>query len=240
VLEFVRVARRALDQTGAALSATANPIRLERASEEGRTSVLSAQVQAYALALTITFLALTLAAAALAAERDENVIPRLTRGLVRLGELVGAKVALATLVAIGLGGAVALAFGVVVEVRGVEGGEPWQRLPLLLAGILIAGAAVGALGALIGGLARETRTASLVALLVVLPVVFLGLVPREVAPAAGWFSDALPFAHSVRLFGSALYDASPWAAVFREAAWLLGLGAVFAVLARVGARRLLT
>jgi ABC-2 type transport system permease protein len=240
VLEFVRVARRALDETGAALRATANPITLEQASERGRTSVLSAQVQAYALALTITFLALTLAAAALAAERDENVVARLSRGLVRLGELVGAKVALAALMAIGLGGAVALAFGVVVELRGVEGGEPWQRLPLLLAGILVAGAALGALGAVLGGLARETRTASLVALLVVLPVVFLGLVPREVAPAAGWLSDALPFAHAVRLFGSALYDASPWATVFREAAWLLGLGAVFAVLARLGARRLLT
>ena len=53
----------------------------DQAPDHGRTWVLSAQVQAYALALTITFLALLLAAGALAAERDENVIGRLVRGL---------------------------------------------------------------------------------------------------------------------------------------------------------------
>ena len=45
-------------------------------------------MQAYALAVTIAFLALLLAAGALAAERDENVIGRLVRGLVASGELV--------------------------------------------------------------------------------------------------------------------------------------------------------
>jgi ABC-2 type transport system permease protein len=107
-------------------------------------------------------------------------------------------------------------------------------------GVALAGASLGALGALLGGLARDARTASLVALLVVLPVVFLGLVPREVVPPAGWLSDALPFVHAVRYFGSALYDTRPWTTVAREAVWLVGLGAVFAVLARIGARRLLT
>jgi hypothetical protein len=69
--------------------------------------------------------------------------------------------------------------------------------------------------------------------------VFLGLVPREVVPAAAWVSDALPFAHSVRLFSAALYDASPWRAVGREALWLAGLGAVFGFLSRLGMRRLI-
>jgi hypothetical protein len=74
--------------------------------------------------------------------------------------------------------------------------------------------------------------------LVVLPVVFLGLVPREIVPAAGWVSDALPFAHAVRFFSAALYDVSPWGAVLREAGWLAGLGLGFSLLARVGMRRL--
>jgi len=56
----------------------------------------------------------------------------------------------------------------------------------------------------------------------------LGLVPREVIPPAGWISDAFPFVHAVRFFTSSLYDASPWAGVGREAAWLIGLGLVFA------------
>jgi len=238
IREFVRAAELALAQTDDALRATANPIELEQAPERGRSWVLSAQVQAYALGLTVTFLALVLAAGALAAERDENVLGRLSRGLVGLGEVVGAKVALAATVAVVLGLALALAFGLAIEVGDVAGGEPWSRLPLLAVGLALTGASVGALGALLGALAGEARTASLVALLVVLPIVFLGLVPREVVPVAGVISDGLPFAHAVRFFGAALYDVSPWGSVGVEAAWLLGLAALFGGLARVGMRRL--
>jgi ABC-2 type transport system permease protein len=201
--------------------------------------LLSAQVQAYALALTTTFLALLLAAGAIASERDENAIGRLSRGLVSMGELVWAKVGLAAIVALALGLVIALVFGVIVVAGGVAGGEPWARLPLLAAGLVLAGAALGALGALLGALAREARTASLVAVLVVMPIVFLGLVPREVAPVAGWLSDGLPFVHAVRYFASSLYDASPWATLARELAWLVGLGVLFGSLARVATRRLL-
>jgi ABC-type multidrug transport system permease subunit len=239
IRDFVGDARLALAQTGNALHATANPIELVRAPDRGRTWALSAQVQAYALALTISFLTLVLAAGSLAAERDENVVGRLARGLVGLGELVSAKVVLAAVVSVAVGLAIALAFGVIIQVGGVTGGEPWMRLPLLGVGLVLAGASLGALGALLGAVAREARTASLVALLVVLPVVFLGLVPREIVPAAGVVSDALPFAHAVRFFSSSLYDARPWAAVGREAAWLAGLGLAFGAAARVGARRLL-
>jgi ABC-2 type transport system permease protein len=239
IAEFARIAGVALTQTGSLLASTANPIQLERAREDSRSSLLSAQVQAYALALTITFLALLLAAGALAAERDENAIGRLARGLISMGELVWAKVALAAVVALALGLAIAVVFGVIVEAGGVVGGEPWARLPLLAVGLVLAGAALGALGSLLGALAREARAASLVAVLVVMPIVFLGLVPREVAPVAGWVSDALPFAHAVRYFASSLYDSSPWGVVARELAWLVGLGVVFGGLARVATRRLL-
>src|SRR5206468_7205900 len=58
IAEFARIAGIALAQTGSLLGATANPIGLERAHEDSRSSLLSAQVQSYALALTITFLAL--------------------------------------------------------------------------------------------------------------------------------------------------------------------------------------
>jgi ABC-type multidrug transport system permease subunit len=239
IAQFARIAGIALAQTGNLLGATANPIELERAREDSRSSLLSAQVQSYALALTITFLALLLAAGAIATERDENTIGRLRRGLMSMGELVAAKIALAAVVALALGLAIAVVFGVIVEAGDVAGGQPWERLPLLAVGLVLAGAALGALGALLGAVSRETRAASLVAVLVVMPIVFVGLVPREVAPLAGWLSDALPFAHAVRYFASSLYDASPWGVLARELAWLVGLGLLFAALARVATRRLL-
>ena len=83
--QFVHDARLALAQTDDALRATAAPIRLQELPQRGRTATLSAQVQSYALGLTITFLALVLAAGALAGERDENVLERLSRGLVHPG-----------------------------------------------------------------------------------------------------------------------------------------------------------
>ncbi len=64
--------------------------------------------------------------------------------------------------------------------------------------------------------------------------------PRKLpVPPAGWASDALPFAHAVRFFSSALFDLSPWGELAREAAWLAGLAGVFGGLACLGARRLL-
>jgi hypothetical protein len=238
IADFIHDARLALALTDNAIRATAAPIVLDEEKGRGRTSALSAQVQAYGLAITISFLGLLLAAVALAAERDENVIGRLVRGLVSLGRLVAAKVALATTVALALGLAILLGFGIAVDAGGVAGGQPWERLPLVLVGVALAGIAVGTVGALVGALARESRTASLVGILAVLPVVFLGLVPREVVPVAYWISDAFPFAHSVRFFASALYDRSPWEVVGREAAWLVGLSAVFFALARASAGRL--
>jgi ABC-2 type transport system permease protein len=229
---FVQIARLALAQTGNALHATANPIALAQPKEKGRTWVLSAQVQSYGIALTVTFLALLLAAGATAAERDEGTIGRLRRGLVSLGRLVWAKVALAAIVGVVLAAAIAVVFGLVVDIGGIKGGEPWPRIPLLLVGVVLAAGVVGAAGVLLGALARESRTASLVAVLVVLPVVFLGLVPRGALAGAWWVSRFLPFAHAVRWFSAALYDTSPWRTLGIETLWLLGIGAVLYVLAR--------
>jgi ABC-type multidrug transport system permease subunit len=147
-------------------------------------------------------------------------------------------VALAVVVGLGLGLAILVGFGIAVEAGNVAGGQPWQRVPLVLVGVVLAAAAVGAVGALVGALTRESRTASLVGVLAVLPVVFLGLVPREIVPVAAWISDAFPFAHAVRFFSSALYDRAPWSVLARETAWLVGLGAAYFALARLSARRL--
>lgn len=236
---FVREARLALGASDQSLRATANPIELEVDTKAGRTWLLSAQLQAYALGLTLAFICVLLAAAALAAERDENVIGRLLRGLVRLVDLVLVKVLLAALIAVGLGFAIALLFGALAEILDVSGGEPWQRLPLLVVGLALAGAAFGAFGALIGALSRESRTAVLVAFLATLPLVLVGLVPEGAARAAWWAARAFPFSHSVDFFQAALYDTNPWGTLAREAAWLLGLALAFGAAARLAVRRLL-
>jgi hypothetical protein len=235
--DFIEEAQLALDQTGSSLRATANPIELRTEDEARQERLLSSQLTAYALALTLAIVCILLAAAGIAVERDENVVGRLTRGLVRLGELVAAKVGLALLVGVGFGLGIAVVFAGALELSG-EGGQPWGRLPLLALGLALAGAAFGAFGTLLGVLAREARTASLVALLVAVPIVLLGFLPEaSVAPAA-WVSRAFPFSHAVTFFQSALYDLEPWETLGRQAAWLLGLLALFAAGARLGVRRL--
>ena len=237
--QFLDTAELALGASDESMRAVANPIELVTKKSAGRSWLFSAQVQAYALALTLAFLTILLAAASTASERDENVLGRLVRGLVRVSELVFEKVALVALVALVVGFVLALAFAVAIEAGGVAGGEPWARLPLLAIGLALAGAAFGAVGVVLGAVAREARTASLVAFLVVLPLVLLGLVPSGASAVASWVSDAFPFAHAARYFRSALYDADPWGTLGRELAWLAGLALVFAAAGHLGVRKLL-
>ncbi|MEO9174737.1 MAG: hypothetical protein ABI317_04420, partial [Gaiellales bacterium] len=93
-----------------------------------------------------------------------------------------------------LGGLLAIAFGVAVSLQGSGGSQPWLRLPLLVPALAAAGAAVGALGVLVGTLARELRTAAILALALVLPMIFLGIVPRELSATAADISSMFPFA----------------------------------------------
>ena len=238
--DFIRQSQTAVENIEQPLRATANPIELVEERSGGRAILLSASVQAYGLALTLGFVALLLAAAGIASERDENVLGRLARGLVGLGELVVEKVVFVAIVAGSIGTLLALAFGLAVEVGDVAGGEPWARFPIIVAGLLLAAAAFGALGVVIGAVAREARAATLVAFLVALPIMLLGLVPTSVIPSVGWISAAFPFTHAAQLLSATLSDADPAATIAREAGWLIGLAAAYGVVARVSVRRLLT
>ena len=238
IARFLDTAEGALRASEVSAKAVAQPIKLATETRNGRGWLLSAQMQAYALALTVSILALALGAAVTASERDENVACLLGRGLVSRLSLLAAKIALATIISLAVGSVILLAFGIIVDVGGIAGGQPWQRVPLVLVGVTLFGAALGAIGTLIGALAREGRSATLGALLVALPIVLLGLIPREVAPPAGYVSDIFPFSHGERFFSSALYDLHPWATIGPEALWLLGLLVVWGALARLAQPRL--
>ena len=237
--DFIEQATFAVTVTEGPLRATANPIELETDSGLGRTLLLSAQVQSYAIALTLVFLCVLLSAAAIASERDEGVIGRLARGLVHLRELIAEKTALSAVVAVVLGLALVSVFGIAVEIADSGGGQAWDRIPLLAIALVLAGFGFGALGVLIGVLAREGRTAALVAFLVVLPIVLVGLIPKGSSGIAAWVSTFFPFTHAVSLFQATLFELSPWGGFAREAAWLVGLTLVFWAISRIGVRRLL-
>ena len=236
---FVRQVHGAVGQVGEYLRATANPIELAVATPSGRTWALSAQVQAYALALALAFVAVILGAAAVTSEREERTLGRLVQGLVGLGTLVIEKVVLVAVVGTLIAATIAVGFGLVVEVAGVTGGQPWVRLPLLVPGLALASAAFGALGVLVGSLARDGGAAMLLALLVGLPVALAGVIPEGAFALLDWLSALLPFGHAVDLATATLYDASPWHAAASEAAWLFGIAAVLTALARIASRRLL-
>jgi ABC-2 family transporter protein len=234
---FVEQLRGAVGQVGVFLRATANPIVLTTATRSGRAWLLSAQIQIYALALTLAFVAILLGAAVITVEREDAVIARLTRSLVKFGSLLTEKVLFATLVATMIAVALALVFGAIVASSGQAGGEPWSRFPLLVLGLITAAAAFSAFGVLLGTLGRDSGTATLLALLVALPLSLLGVAPGGNAGAA-WAADLFPFGHATRVFSAALYDPAPAGTIAHGMAWLVLLAAAYGSLARLGARRL--
>lgn len=235
---FVLQLRGAVGQVGVFLRATANPIVLVTTTRGGRAWLLSAQMQVYALAVTLAFVAVLLGAAATTAEREDAVIGRLARGIVSLGRIVTEKILFASLVATAVGVVLSLVFTAIVEAAGVSGGEPWSRLPLLVAALAVAAAAFAAFGVLLGAVGRESGTAMLLAFLVALPLSLLGVVPAGGTPVVGWVADLFPFGHAAGMISAVLYDTAPARAFLRGAAWLIALAVCFGLLARLGARRL--
>jgi ABC-type transport system involved in multi-copper enzyme maturation permease subunit len=188
----------------------------------------------------LAFVALLVGASAITAEREERTLGRLVRGLVSLGGLVAEKILLVAGVAAVVATVLACGFGLVVETAGVRGGEPWERIPLLVGGLVFAGACFGAVGVLAGALARNVGAAMLLALLVGLPLALAGIVPAGATTGTDWLRTLAPVASAVELASAALFDADPWPTVSAEALRLLVLTLALGVLARLAAPRLLS
>ena len=122
--------------------------------------------------VSLMFVCVLLASGLLALEREENTFSRLARGLVPGGRLLAGKVVLAA----GCASVVTL-----VMLLGISAFVPldYARVALWIVAIAVSGIAFATLGVAIGSLAREVRAASLLALMLALPLAFLALVPER-------------------------------------------------------------
>ena len=199
LLDFIIEAGVNLDLADAAAAAISRPIALVVPPAPTGREPLSSFGLAGALLVSLALVGLLLAAAALSAEREDNTLVRLRRGLVGPEALVTVKVVfgaiVSTVVGLVLLGAVAIGTSVAID-----------RWLLWIPTLVAAGLAFGAFGVLVGAAARETRGALLAALMIALPLIFLGLFTNS--RVASGISQALPFGPAFRSFQTLLVEPS--------------------------------
>lgn len=233
VSEFAAQARDNLDVAKPLIDRLAQPIAVDKVVVGGESPPLEIFAIAVAATLTLAFVVVLLVAGSLALEREENAFPRLTRGLVSTGGLLGEKVLLG--VAVGLVVTLLMLFGMQIFVP-LELG----RVGLWLLAIIAGGAALGAAGAALGAAAREVRAVSLLAFMVTLPVAFLSLVPSgAVSPTVfdliRYLTALFPFKPALQAITAALDEAGP--GIGAPLLHLAILALAYAAIARVALRR---
>ena len=230
VKRFAQLAIDNLDLSDQVLGSLGAPIRVNAKALPGGTTS-DAFFFATTLAISLMFVCVLLGAGLLALEREEHAFGRLVRGLVSRTQIAVEK----TLLAGGLGAVASLLMlAVLAAVYGLDLGT----VPAALAAIVLGGGAFGALGVAIGAVAREVRAASLLAVLVLLPVAALGLVPVGAVSGTGYdlirvISAAFPFRPALH----ALQDALSGNGLSAPLAHLAALAVAYAGAARLGLRR---
>lgn len=229
LLNFIVEAGVNLDLANDAATAISQPITLKVPDPPSGREPLSAFGFAGALLVSLALVGVLLGAASLAAEREDNTLVRLRRGLVRPEVLVGEKVSFAAAVSLVIGfillAIVALATSLAVG-----------RWALWIPTLLLAGLAFAGFGVLVGALARETRTGLLAALMLALPLIFLGLFTES--SVATTISDFFAFGPAFRTFQMLLVEPSIVAKdIWLRFGQLALLAAVFTGAAAVVLRR---
>jgi ABC-type multidrug transport system permease subunit len=231
VSRFARLAGENLDLSQPILASIGSPVRVEQTVVKGERTPLDAFAVALAVTVSLMFVTLLLAAGLLALEREEHAYSRLVRGLVSRTALLAEKVVLSGLCAMAV--TLLMLFGLAAFV-----GLDWSRVPAWLAAL--AGGAIGfaAMGVAIGGLAREVRAATLLAILLSLPIVFLALVPSgSVAPALydaiNLISALFPFKPALRALDGAIHGGELLVPLLH----LFALALAYGALARISLRR---
>ncbi|HEU4656806.1 MAG TPA: ABC transporter permease [Capillimicrobium sp.] len=230
---FANQALIGLDFATPALNAVSKPIEVKSTVLSGSRTPLDAFAVALAVAVSLLFVAVLLASGVLALEREEQAYGRLVRGLVSRGALLAEKIVLAAACA-------ALVSLLMLCGIGALTGVDWGRFGQWLVALAAGGLGCSALGVAIGALAREVRAASLLALLLALPLAFLALVPSG-SVSSGLYAvvrvvnAAFPFKPSLQALDAAVNGADP--GLVGPALHLLALTVAYGVLARVALRR---
>jgi len=220
VSRFARLAAENLDLSKPILASIGQPVRVRQTVVSGSKAPLDQFAIGVAATLSLMLVTLLLGAGLLALEREEGVFARLVRGLVSPSTLLAEKILLAAAVAF----MVTLIQLAIIRIFVALDLKPQA----LAAGAL----AFAALGTALGALGREVRVASLLAILLALPLAFLALIPTgAVNPglydALNILSGAFPFKPTLRaLDGDAL-----------ALVHLLVLAAAYGTVSRVALRR---
>jgi ABC-2 type transport system permease protein len=235
IAEFAEFASRNLGVSKRVLTSVGQPIAVHTKLLHGRRTPLDSFAVVVAVAVSLMFLGVLLAAGGVALEREEHVLARLVRGLVSRTTLIVEKVGLAAACSFLVALAMLAGIGIFVSLD-------WGRLPQWLLALACGALAFAALGTAIGSLARDARAASIISFLILLPLVFLALVPAG-AVGHGFYdvisaiSFVFPFKAALQGLDAAVNNASP--SLAGAVAHLLALAVVFAALAGVGLRRAL-
>jgi ABC-2 type transport system permease protein len=177
VQKFAALGVANIDRFKDVLSTVERPVQVQETVLSGRRTPLDTFAVALAVAVSLMFVCVLLASGLLALEREENTFSRLARGLVPGWLLLGGKIVLAAICAFAVTFVMLLGISVFVPLD-------YGRLALWIAALAGSSLAFATLGVAIGSLAREVRAASLLALMLALPLAFLALVPSGgVSPA---------------------------------------------------------
>ncbi|HWM64519.1 MAG TPA: ABC transporter permease [Solirubrobacterales bacterium] len=233
LIRFVSLARDNLGLGATLLERLAQPIVVDKQVVNESTPPLEIFAIAVAATLTLAFVTVLLVAGSLALEREENVFPRLTPGLISRQALLIEK--------IGLG----IAVGTMVTLLMLAGVQPfvsleWDRVGLWLAAILLGAGALAAAGAALGAVARDVRAVSLLAFMLTLPIALLSLIPSGVVGGALYegirlVTGLFPFKPALQAMTAALDPAG--SAIGGPLLHLAALLVAYGLLARFALRR---
>jgi ABC-2 type transport system permease protein len=233
VENFAGIAITNLGSSKQTLGVVAAPITVSQHVLNGRRTPLDTFAVAVAAAVSLMFVCVLLASGMLALEREENTLERLRRKLVSAGALISEKALLATVLGVVVAFAMLCGIGLFVPLG-------FGRAELWLVAMVGGGLAFAMLGVAMGALVRDVRAASLLALLVSLPLVFLALVPStSLAPgiydAISVVSAVFPFKATLEALDAAINSSQPSLGVaLLHLAVLIG---AFGGLARFALRR---
>jgi ABC-2 type transport system permease protein len=232
VESFAEVAVQHLGGSKAVIGAVAEPIGVKQEVLSGHRTPLNDYAVAVAVSVSLMFVCILLASGMLALEREEGTLARLRRGLVPAGLLLGAKALLAAIVGFAVSFAMLAGIGIFVPLD-------WARVGLWIASIAVGSVAFATLGVAMGAIVRDLRAASLLALFVSLPLVFLALVPSAAVSSALFdairiISAIFPFKPALEALDAAINQSQP--SLLEALGHLAALIAGFGVVARLALR----